>query len=64
MKKMTAFKKRTNNKLIVSSFNTKKFIKEFMNIMDNKSLSEEQIDKLLYNHCIYDKNSPLKVKKG
>ena len=64
MKKMTPFKKRKKNKIDVGAFNTNKFIKEFASILDNKNLTDDQITKMLYNHCLYDKNSPLKVKKG
>lgn len=64
MKKMTKFKKRKKDKIDVDAFNTNKFIKEFASILDNKNLTDKQKTKMLYNHCLYDKNSPLKINKG
>ena len=64
MKKMTQFKKRKKNKIDVDAFNTNKFVKEFASILNNKDLTDKQKTNLIYNHCLYDKNSPLKLNKG
>jgi len=64
LKKTTPFAKRKKDTVEVDAFNKKKFIKEFVDVIKNKNLTNEQKTEMLYNHCLYNKNSPLKVKKG
>ena len=62
--KINILDSRKKDKIDVDAFNTNKFIKEFASILDNKNLTDKQKTKMLYNHCLYDKNSPLKINKG
>lgn len=65
MKKTIPFRTRnTDKKLKVEAFNRKKFVKDFIRIVKNDNLDDDQTAELLYNLCLYNKNSPLKNKKG
>jgi len=64
LKKTIPFAKRKKDTVEVDAFNRNKFIKEFVDVIKNKNLTNEQKTEMLYNHCLYNKNSPLKVKKG
>ena len=65
MEKVVGFKHLKDKENIhTKSFNRKKFINEFVEVIKNKKLSKEQKVEILSNHCLYDKNSPLKLNKG
>jgi hypothetical protein len=64
MEKTTPFKKRKKDSIKVDSFNRQKFINEFVDVLKNTNLTTEQKTQILYNHCLYNKNSPLKINKG
>lgn len=62
MEKMSPFKKRSNKTIEINAFSKKSFINEFTSIVMNENLNTDQKTLLLYNHCLYDKNSPLNMK--
>lgn len=64
MKQTIPFKKRKKDSIKVDSFNRQKFINEFVDVLKNTNLTTEQKTQILYNHCLYNKNSPLKINKG
>lgn len=64
MKQTIPFKKRRKDSIKVDSFNRQKFINEFVDVLKNTNLTTEQKTQILYNHCLYNKNSPLKINKG